>query len=197
MLRAIETTGSRNLTDMIRRYKSPTFGFASQNFYAELLAVVHLAKNSERYFPFLRLQQPTPLSELTLTQPVSMDVILKAAAVEPKTFLEWNPAIAPTVTKLPAGSRINVAPAKFSRVMAAAQRQVTDVAQVKKDQAQAKAVTVAAAKTRPVGKAVATARSGSTVAKAVKTSRANLRTVAVPNRFKLAKARNSVPTPAS
>jgi hypothetical protein len=197
ILRAIETTGSRNLTDMIRRYKSPTFGFASQNFYAELLAVVHLAKNSERYFPFLRLQQPTPLRELTLTQPVSMDVILKAAAVEPKTFFEWNPAIAPTVTKLPAGSRFNVAPAKFSRVMAAAQRQVTDVAQVKKDRAQAKAITVAAAKTQPVGRALAPARSGSTVAKATNNGRPNLRVAAVPNRVKLAKARNSVSAPAS
>jgi hypothetical protein len=197
MLRAIETTGSRNLTDMIRRYKSPTFGFASQNFYAELLAVVHLAKNSERYFPFLRLQQPTPLRELTLTQPVSVDAILKAAAVEPKTFLEWNPAIASTVSKLPAGSRINVAPAKFAKVMAAAERQVTGAAQVKKDRAQAKTVTVAAAKTQPADKALATARSGSTVTKATKTSRTNIRIAAVPSRFKLAKARNAASVPAS
>ena len=47
-----------NLVDLIRSYQSPTFGFASKNFYAEFLAVVDIATNSDVYFPFLRARPP-------------------------------------------------------------------------------------------------------------------------------------------
>ena len=54
IFRAIDSVGSRDLVELIRRYQSPTFGFASKNFYAEFLAVVEIATQPEKYFPFLR-----------------------------------------------------------------------------------------------------------------------------------------------
>src|SRR4030095_13405496 len=40
IFRGIKAVESDNLVDLIRRYQSPTFGFASKNFYAEFLYVV-------------------------------------------------------------------------------------------------------------------------------------------------------------
>lgn len=119
VFRAIETTGSRHLPDIIRRYKSPTFGFASQNFYAEFLAVVYLAKNSERYFPFLRAHPPLVLREWKVGQTTRIDAMLKPAAILPKDFYNWNPALAPGLKTLAAGHRINLPADKYENIVAA------------------------------------------------------------------------------
>lgn len=49
--RARAEVGSDSLDDIIKGYTSPSFGFASQNFYAEFLAAVHVARNADYYFP--------------------------------------------------------------------------------------------------------------------------------------------------
>lgn len=125
IFRAIETTGSRSLPDIIRRYKSPTFGFASQNFYAEFLAVVYLAKNSERYFPFLRAHPPLVLREWKVSQSTRIDAMLKPAAILPNDFYAWNPALAPGLKILTPGHRINLPVEKYDTVVAA-QRAAAD-----------------------------------------------------------------------
>src|SRR4029453_4179368 len=38
IFRAIDVVGTRDLVEIIRRYQSPTFGFASKNFYAEFFS---------------------------------------------------------------------------------------------------------------------------------------------------------------
>jgi membrane-bound lytic murein transglycosylase D len=58
IFRAIDIVGTRDLVEIIRRYQSPTFGFASKNFYAEFLAAADIARNSEVHFPFLRPHSP-------------------------------------------------------------------------------------------------------------------------------------------
>lgn len=50
-LRAIDSVGSRHLHDILARHTSPSFGFASRNFYAQFLAAVHVADNEDWYFP--------------------------------------------------------------------------------------------------------------------------------------------------
>lgn len=50
-LRAVDAIGSRHLSDMLARHTSPSFGFASRNFYAQFLAAVHVAENEDWYFP--------------------------------------------------------------------------------------------------------------------------------------------------
>ena len=52
--RARADVGSDSLDDIIRGYDSPSFGFASQNFYAEFLAAVHVARNADYYFPQIK-----------------------------------------------------------------------------------------------------------------------------------------------
>ena len=40
--RAIRDVGSRELVDLIENYKKSTWGFASKNFYAELIAMIRI-----------------------------------------------------------------------------------------------------------------------------------------------------------
>ena len=50
-MRAVDATGSRHLADILAQHSSPSFGFASRNFYAQFLAAVHVAENEDWYFP--------------------------------------------------------------------------------------------------------------------------------------------------
>ena len=51
MARARAAVGVDALDDIVRGYDGATFGFASQNFYAEVLAAAHVASNARHYFP--------------------------------------------------------------------------------------------------------------------------------------------------
>ena len=58
MVRARASVGVDALDDIVRGYESATFGFASQNFYAEVLAAAHVANHARRFFPELQSQPP-------------------------------------------------------------------------------------------------------------------------------------------
>jgi membrane-bound lytic murein transglycosylase D len=115
IFRAIDVVGTRDLVEIIRRYQSPTFGFASKNFYAEFLAAADIARNSEVHFPFLRPHPPLSLHEIEIQRQVSIQSLLKPAAVSQSDFFEWNPALSPTTTMIPAGYRVKVPPEKANR----------------------------------------------------------------------------------
>lgn len=51
MVRARTAVGVDSLDDIVRGYDSASFGFASQNFYAEVLAAAHVATHARLYFP--------------------------------------------------------------------------------------------------------------------------------------------------
>jgi membrane-bound lytic murein transglycosylase D len=51
MARARAAVGGDSLDDILRGYDGAGFGFASQNFYAEVLAAAHVAMHARQYFP--------------------------------------------------------------------------------------------------------------------------------------------------
>ncbi len=61
ILRAIDQVGSSDLMEMIRHYKSRTFGVSSKNFYAEFLAALEVASRVEDYFPDIEYHSPIPI----------------------------------------------------------------------------------------------------------------------------------------
>jgi len=125
ILRAIKTVKSDDLFEIIRRYQSPTFGFASKNFYAEFLAVVEIAGNSEAYFPFLRQHRPLTLQEVTVRRPATLQAVLKPAAISQSEFFDWNPALEPNTKVIPLGYRVRL-PAEKIETFLAAHDQVAD-----------------------------------------------------------------------
>ncbi len=54
MVRARAAVGVDSLDDIVRGYDAASFGFASQNFYAEVLAAAHVASNARHYFPDMK-----------------------------------------------------------------------------------------------------------------------------------------------
>lgn len=122
IFQGINTVGSQNLADLIRRYQSPTFGFASKNFYAEFLAAAEIAKNSGAYFPFLRSLQPVTFHEVAVIRQVPIQSLLKPAAISANDFFDWNPAINPTTKYFPMGYRVKVPPEKLENFLAAQRR---------------------------------------------------------------------------
>jgi hypothetical protein len=119
------------LVEIIRRYQSPTFGFASKNFYAEFLAAVNIARNSDMYFPSLRPHSPLNLREIEIKRPLPLHSLLRPTAVSHGDFLEWNPALSPVASIIPAGYRVKVPPEKADG-FAIAQRRVIETPAEKK-----------------------------------------------------------------
>jgi membrane-bound lytic murein transglycosylase D len=122
ILRAVKTVESDHLVDLIRRYQSPTFGFASKNFYAEFLAVVDIATTREVYFPYLRPHRPVALSEVEVKRQAPLHTVLKPAAISQSEFFEWNPALEPKVKFLPVGYRVKLPPDKVDDFLTAQKR---------------------------------------------------------------------------
>lgn len=122
IFRGIKSVESENLVDLIRGYQSPTFGFASKNFYAEFLAVVEIATNSEAYFPFLRAHAPVALREVVLKRAAPLQPMLKPAAISQSDFFEWNPALDSNANLIPAGYRVKLPPDKVDDFLAAERR---------------------------------------------------------------------------
>ena len=122
MFRGIKAVESDDLTDLIRRFQSPTFGFASKNFYAEFLAVLAIASNSEKYFPFLRTNRPVTLDEVEIKRQAALQAVLKPAAISQRDFFDWNPALNPAVKIIPVGYRVKLPPDKVDEFVAAHKR---------------------------------------------------------------------------
>jgi membrane-bound lytic murein transglycosylase D len=131
IFRGVKAVESDNLVDLIRHYQSPTFGFASKNFYAEYLAVVDLALNRDIVFPHLRAHRPLRLQEVTLKRQASLEAVLKPAAIARNDFFEWNPALEPKAKFVPAGYRVKLPPEKVHGFLAA-QRRLSASTAVKK-----------------------------------------------------------------
>jgi membrane-bound lytic murein transglycosylase D len=147
IFRGIKAVGSDDLVDLIRGYQSPTFGFASKNFYAEFLAVVQIASNSETLFPFLRHHRPVNLREVALKRPVALNAVLKPVAISHSQFFAWNPALEPTTKVLPLGYRVNL-PAEKVDQFVSAQSLAGEGRKIKKTMAANTQANVAAAKSR-------------------------------------------------
>ena len=120
IFRGIESVGSRDLVELIRHYRSPTFGFASKNFYAEFLAVVEIASQPDKYFPFLRLHRPVVLREVEVKKTTALVAVLRPAAISQGDFFQWNPALEAGTKVIPAGYRVNL-PAQKVQPFTAAQ----------------------------------------------------------------------------
>ena len=108
IFRGIKTVESDDLVELIKRYQSPTFGFASKNFYAEFLAVVEIATKRDAFFPFLRPHQAVLLREVDVKRQVPLHAVLKPAAISQDDFFEWNPALDRDIKVLPLGYRVKL-----------------------------------------------------------------------------------------
>ncbi|MBI3303431.1 MAG: transglycosylase SLT domain-containing protein [Deltaproteobacteria bacterium] len=112
VFKAAHTLGTRDIAEIVRRYKGKGFGFASKNFYAEFLAALEVEKNYQQYFGSLRLEPPLRYDEVHLKDFISLKHAADCANTDEEQLLFLNPALEEPVRNgrayVPRGYRLRV-----------------------------------------------------------------------------------------
>jgi len=99
MKRAQEQLGTSDITTIVRKYNSRSFGFASRNFYLAFLAALEIDQNPEKYFPGIRRNRADNSLVLKLPQPVPASRIATTLDVDREELRRLNPALLNSVWK--------------------------------------------------------------------------------------------------
>jgi membrane-bound lytic murein transglycosylase D len=111
MARAVKQLGTSDIETILARYETGKFGFAAKNYYAEVLAALHVVSHAEAYFPGVKPQPPWVFDTVAL--PVDTTATrLQALGLSPADLAELNPGLtaesrAGTVT-MPRGFTLRV-----------------------------------------------------------------------------------------
>ena len=92
MKRAKKRVGN-DIVKIIDKYKSRTFGFASQNFYAEFLAALHVVKNQNKYFPNLAIKKPIRKASFILPDYIHIRTAMNYFNMTREEIAEANPSL--------------------------------------------------------------------------------------------------------
>lgn len=121
MERAVRRLGTRNIAEIIRRYKSKSFGFASRNFYAELLAAIKVERNAETYLGRFEREPMLVYDEVELPHFVSLDNLAASAKMTPDDLLALNPSFGRYIRSgklyVPRGYRLRIPPGTKNRFL--------------------------------------------------------------------------------
>ncbi len=97
MRRAVRSLGTRDLGEISSRYRSRNFGFASRNFYSELIAAARIYDDRQRYFPDTEPRAALSSDEFSPAQYVPVRELAKRAGTELDKLKEMNPALTSAV----------------------------------------------------------------------------------------------------
>lgn len=111
MARAARRLGTRDIDQIIEKYRSRSFGFASRNFYVQFLAASEILQSYESYFGPLVRDEPAVIDELAL--PFYLEVAdLAELGVAPEVVKHFNPSLRPPVfrgmKRIPRGFRLRL-----------------------------------------------------------------------------------------
>ncbi len=116
--RAMREFGDTAYVQILREYRSRTFGFASRNFYVAFLAAMQIDQNPDRYFPGIVPHSPIDYVSADLPAYVSADAISKALGVSRRDLARHNPALQSTIWQgskhLPKGYEVKVPRSKVN-----------------------------------------------------------------------------------
>jgi len=110
--RGLKEVGGTTLMDLIDRYDSPRFGFASRNFYAEFLAASQIELHRDQYFPNLSVEKPLDFERVELPDYVPWTTVQRLSGADAESFRRLNPGYRPEIVNgqlyVPAGHTIRV-----------------------------------------------------------------------------------------
>jgi membrane-bound lytic murein transglycosylase D len=93
MMRAVSRVGSEDLDDVVDDYHSRTFGFASSNFFTELLASIEVEKNADKYFGKVQRDEPLKFYEVELSDYIDMRELVRFMKLDLPGIRDLNPAL--------------------------------------------------------------------------------------------------------
>ncbi len=97
MRRAVRKLGTRDMARIVERYKSRSFGFASRNFYTELLAAIDVERDAERYFGPLLIDPPLQYQRVELEHYYRVSSLAQAFGISIDDLREHNLSLRPSV----------------------------------------------------------------------------------------------------
>jgi len=114
MLRAKNQLGTDDIGEIVHRYDSKTFGFASRNFYAAFLAALAVDSDPDKYFPGISREPQDNSRVLAIRDYVSMPSLVKSLKLDSSVLKQLNPSLLPAVwtgsKRLPAGFALRIPP---------------------------------------------------------------------------------------
>lgn len=93
MYRAAKKVGSNNIKDIIDKYKSRTFGFASKNFYTEFVAALDVEQNHKKYFGEIVKEPLIEFKEYPVPDFLSVEALQEHFDFPIERIKELNPAL--------------------------------------------------------------------------------------------------------
>lgn len=112
MRRAREQLGTDDIVRIIRDYKSPSFGFASRNFYASFLAALTIDQNPQEYFGAITRDPEIQFHEVEVPSAASASQLQRILNVDNSALQKLNPGLLETVwsgrRSIPAGYKLRL-----------------------------------------------------------------------------------------
>jgi len=90
LLRATKKVGTKDISVIIEKYHSRSFGFASSNFYTSFLAALHVEKYQKEIFGELTKHEPLEIAQVTLTSSIKINDLVKALNIPAENLRALN-----------------------------------------------------------------------------------------------------------
>ncbi len=112
MMRAVRQVGSEEIEDLVGNYRGRTFGFASSNFFMELLAAIEVERDAEKYFGKVERHRPIASIEAPLPHSISLPQLVRLMKLDFAKLRVLNPALSDGAytgkSLIPAGYRLRL-----------------------------------------------------------------------------------------
>ncbi len=102
--RAVNRLGTSRIEVIVDKYQSPSFGFASRNFYAQFLAARRIVRSYVSFFGPIDREEPRVVDTVTLPFYADVSDLERNLGVSRETIQQLNPALRPPVFR--SGKRI-------------------------------------------------------------------------------------------
>lgn len=126
MARAVKELSTRDLAQIIRGYKSKSFGFASSNFYSEFLAILEVERDYRTHFGKMMVDKPLEFEEVKLTEELSLEAYSKLCDSLQEELAILNPALTDAVlmgtVPIPGGYSMRVPKGRSAKCTERAQK---------------------------------------------------------------------------
>lgn len=112
MMKAVRVVGSEELEDVVGNYRGRTFGFASGNFFTELLAAIEAERNAEKYFGKVERARAVPAFEVSIPDYIQIRELARRTGWQIEKLRAFNSALTEAVYAgeqlIPAGYRLRL-----------------------------------------------------------------------------------------
>ena len=117
----VREMGTSDITTLLESPTKRVFGFASGNFYPELLAAIEVHDQYHKYFPELQIEPPLRIAQVRLGSPLSVRFVTSELGVTAQELQSVNYGVSDAIwsgrSRIPSGYVLKV-PAQYSAKLA-------------------------------------------------------------------------------